>query len=109
MAKQNIYYNDSFFENFKNLRNNKINFNDCIETPILLAMIPEVDGKRVLDIGCGMGQHAKQYSDMGLNLYWVLIFLRKCLSMQRNISMQKILLTDKWHWKIYVKLMSSSI
>ena len=44
MAKQNIYDNDSFFENFKNLRNNKINFNDCIETPILLAMIPEVDG-----------------------------------------------------------------
>ena len=41
MAKQNIYDNDSFFENFKNLRNNKINFNDCIETPILLAMIPE--------------------------------------------------------------------
>lgn len=109
MAKQNIYDNDSFFENFKKLRNNKINFNDCIETPILLAMIPEVDGKRVLDIGCGMGQHAKQYSDMGLNLYWVLIFLRKCLSMQRNISMLKILLTDKWHWKIYVKLMSSSI
>lgn len=65
MAKQNIYDNDSFFENFKKLRNNKINFNDCIETPILLAMIPEVDGKRVLDIGCGMGQHAKQYSDMG--------------------------------------------
>ena len=109
MAKQNIYDNDSFFENFKNLRNNKINFNDCIETPILLAMIPEVDGKRVLDIGCGMGQHAKQYLIWGLNLYWVLIFLRKCLSMQRNISMQKILLTDKWHWKIYVKLMSSSI
>ena len=46
MAKQNIYDNDSFFENFKNLRNNKINFNDCIETPILLAMIPEVDGKK---------------------------------------------------------------
>ena len=104
MAKQNIYDNDSFFENFKNLRNNKINFNDCIETPILLAMIPEVDGKRVLDIGCGMGQHAKQYSDMGAESV-----LRKCLSMQRNISMQKILLTDKWHWKIYVKLMSSSI
>ena len=24
MAKQNIYDNDSFFENFKNLRNNKM-------------------------------------------------------------------------------------
>ena len=65
MAKQNIYDNENFFENFKNLRTDKINFNDCIETPILLAMIPEVNGKKVLDIGCVMGQHAKQYSDMG--------------------------------------------
>lgn len=51
--------------NFKDIRSNEINFNDCIETPILLSIIPEVKGKRVLDIGCGMGQHAKQYSDMG--------------------------------------------
>ena len=109
MAKQNIYDNDSFFENFKNLRNNKINFNDCIETPILLAMIPEVDGKRVLDIGCGMGQHAKQYSDMGAESVLGIDISEKMLEYARNISMQKILLTDKWHWKIYVKLMSSSI
>ena len=39
MAKPNIYDNENFFENFKNLRTDKINFNDCIETPILLAMI----------------------------------------------------------------------
>ncbi len=65
MAKQNIYDNENFFENFKDIRSNEINFNDCIETPILLSMLPEVNGKSVLDIGCGMGQHAKQYSDMG--------------------------------------------
>lgn len=34
MSKQNIYDNDSFFENFKNIRENEINFNDLIETPI---------------------------------------------------------------------------
>ena len=28
-------------------------------------MLPDVRGKKVLDIGCGMGQHAKQYHDMG--------------------------------------------
>ncbi len=65
MSKQNIYDNDVFFENFKDKRENEINFNDCIETPILLEMLPELRGKTVLDIGCGMGQHAKQYSDMG--------------------------------------------
>lgn len=65
MAMQNIYDNEAFFENFKDIRSKKINFNDCMETPILLSLLPEVKGKRVLDIGCGMGQHAKQYSDMG--------------------------------------------
>lgn len=65
MSKQNIYDNESFFENFKDKRASEINFNDCIETPILHAMLPDMRGKKVLDIGCGMGQHAKQYSDMG--------------------------------------------
>lgn len=65
MAKQNIYDNELFFENFKSIRSKEVNFNDCIETPILLAMLPDLHGKNILDIGCGMGQHAKQYSDMG--------------------------------------------
>ena len=33
MSKQNIYDNDVFFENFKNSRADKINFNDCIDPP----------------------------------------------------------------------------
>ena len=65
MAQQNIYDNDSFFESFKGLRADEVNFNDLIETPILMSMMPDLKGKRVLDVGCGMGQHAKQYSDMG--------------------------------------------
>ena len=65
MSKQNVYDNDTFFDYFQNCRNNEVNFNDCIETPILLAMLPDLHGKTILDIGCGMGQHAKQYSDMG--------------------------------------------
>ncbi len=65
MAKQNIYDDKAFFENFRNSRNKEANFNDCIETPILFGMLPDLHDKTVLDIGCGMGQHAKQYSDMG--------------------------------------------
>ena len=37
MAQQNIYDNDKFFENFKSLREDEINFNDVIETPIIQA------------------------------------------------------------------------
>ncbi|MCM1368086.1 MAG: methyltransferase domain-containing protein [Roseburia sp.] len=65
MSKQNIYDNDAFFGNFKSIRDSDINFNDLIETPILSAMLPDLHNKKILDIGCGMGQHAKQYSNMG--------------------------------------------
>jgi 2-polyprenyl-3-methyl-5-hydroxy-6-metoxy-1,4-benzoquinol methylase len=65
MSRQNIYDNDAFFENFQSSRSSDVNFNDCIETPILFSMLPDLHGKKILDIGCGMGQHARQYSDMG--------------------------------------------
>lgn len=65
VAKQNIYDRDVFFENFRQIRENSINFNDCMETPILLSLLPQVQGKAVLDLGCGMGQHARQYAAMG--------------------------------------------
>ena len=65
MAQQNIYDNDTFFDNFSNLRNSEINFNDVIETPIINSMLPDLSGKKILDIGCGMGQHAMQYSKAG--------------------------------------------
>ena len=65
MSKQNVYDDKVFFENFQSSRSNDVNFNDCIETPILFGMLPDLRGKKVLDIGCGMGQHARQYSEMG--------------------------------------------
>ena len=65
MSKQNIYDNEKFYENFAELRAKDLNFNDVIETPIISGMLPELDGKTVLDIGCGMGQHAMQYAKSG--------------------------------------------
>ena len=35
MAKQNIYDNDAFYNNFISIRSNKLNFNDMIEKPII--------------------------------------------------------------------------
>ena len=100
MAKQNIYDNDTFFENFKTLRSKEINFNDCIETPILLSMLPDINGKSVLDVGCGMGQHAKQYADMGAKSVLGIDLSEKMLAHARvhfsapNITYQRLALED---------------
>lgn len=51
MAKQNIYDNEIFYENFRNIRATDLNFNDVMETPIITEMLPDLRNKRVLDIG----------------------------------------------------------
>ena len=59
-------------------------FNDIIETPIILGMIPELYKKKVLDIGCGMGQHALQYSKKGRYPFLELIYRKKLLAYARK-------------------------
>lgn len=65
MAKQNIYDNDIFFAGYKKIRDNKINANNLFEIPALFSMMPDLKGKRVLDLGCGFGEHCKQFIHRG--------------------------------------------
>lgn len=115
MAKQNIYDNELFFKNFKDIRSTNVNFNDCIETPILLAMLPELHGKNILDIGCGMGQHAKQYSDMGAESVLGIDISEKMLEYARkynsadNITYQQMALEDIGGLNCQFDLITSSL
>lgn len=84
MAQQNIYDNEIFFDNFERTRSDRINFNDLIETPILLSMLPNLCGRKILDIGCGMGQHLKQYSDMGASTVLGIDISEKMLNYARE-------------------------
>ena len=100
MSRQNIYDNDAFFERFRSSRNREVNFNDCIETPILFSMLPDLRGKTILDIGCGMGQHAKQYSDMGAKAILAIDISEKMLDYAKkhncadNIVYQRMAMED---------------
>lgn len=69
MAKQNIYDNEIFYEGYKGIRNNKVNANNLFEIPALLSLLPELDGKRILDLGCGFGEHCKLFIESGAK--WV--------------------------------------
>lgn len=115
MAQQNIYDNETFFEDFKEKRSNEVNFNDLIETPILLALIPDLHGKNILDIGCGMGQHAKQYSDMGAKSVLGIDISEKMLGYARehfyadNITYRQMVLEDIGELNQKFDLVTSSL
>lgn len=63
--RQNIYDNPEFFEYYQRLRSTGITYNDFVEQPALMAMLPELQGKNVLDLGCGAGQLAAYMVSQG--------------------------------------------
>jgi SAM-dependent methyltransferase len=65
MAQQNIFDNTIFFDGYKRLRENAVNANNLFEIPALLSMMPDLKGKRVLDLGCGFGEHCKLFIRSG--------------------------------------------
>ena len=65
MSKQNIYDNETFFEGYKTLRGKKTSANELFEKPALFSLLPDLNNKVVLDLGCGYGEHCRKYVEMG--------------------------------------------
>ncbi|SES78840.1 Methyltransferase domain-containing protein [Oceanobacillus limi] len=57
--KQNIYDNPTFFNEYKKLRESGITYNDFIEQPAVKSAISCLEGKTVLDLGCGTGEFVR--------------------------------------------------
>jgi len=54
--KQNIYDNDIFFRSYTSLRKTGVTYYDFVEQPAIKSAISSLNGKTVLDLGCGSGQ-----------------------------------------------------
>ncbi len=65
MAKQNIYDNETFFNEYRKLREREVNANNLFELPTLFSMMPDLNGKKVLDLGCGAGERCLDYLKLG--------------------------------------------
>lgn len=65
--KQNIYDNPNFANEYDKMRTEKkgYNANDLIEIPNFRKLVPNPVGKKVLDLGCGYGENAKYYKELG--------------------------------------------
>ena len=52
---QNIYDNDAFFEGYSRLPRSVEGLDAAPEWPALRAMLPDLRGRNILDLGCGFG------------------------------------------------------
>ncbi len=67
MMKQNIYDNENFFSGYNGMREEKkgTSANDLIEIPTIRKMLPDLRGKRILELGCGFGENCEYFKKMG--------------------------------------------
>lgn len=55
MTTQNIYDNEAFFAGYSRLGRSQAGLDGAAEWPALQAMLPDLRGTSVLDLGCGFG------------------------------------------------------
>ena len=65
MSRQNIVDNETFFNGYKALRESDCNANDLIEQPAMRKLLPDLNGKSVLDLGCGYGHNCVDFVNRG--------------------------------------------
>lgn len=65
MSEQNIFDNEQFFEGYKSIRERDNNLNILLEQPAMARLLPDVQGKRVLDMGCGYGHNCMSFVSKG--------------------------------------------
>lgn len=65
MPLQNIFDNEDFFDGYQKLREREVNANNLFEIPERFALLPDLMGLRILDLGCGTGEHCVEYLEKG--------------------------------------------
>lgn len=63
--KQNVYDNEIFFNSYKQLRDTDNNYNALLEQPAMKKLLPDLNGKTVLDLGCGFGINCMDFVRLG--------------------------------------------
>jgi ubiquinone/menaquinone biosynthesis C-methylase UbiE len=62
---QNIYDNEEFFANYSRLRRSVAGLAGAPEWPALRALLPDLRGLKVLDLGCGFGWFCRWAREQG--------------------------------------------
>lgn len=65
MSSQNIYDNAEFFEGYSRMRRSVEGLAGAAEWPAMRALLPDLRGQRVLDLGCGFGWFCRWAHEQG--------------------------------------------
>lgn len=65
--KENVYDKESFFEKYGEMLRSKEGLKGAGEWPTLEKILPDFEGKRTLDLGCGYGWHCMYAVSKGAN------------------------------------------
>ncbi|REK74992.1 class I SAM-dependent methyltransferase [Paenibacillus paeoniae] len=63
--KQNKYDDQGFFDQYSGMARSVGGLDAAGEWPVLRGMLPDLQGQRVLDLGCGYGWHCRYAMEMG--------------------------------------------
>ena len=67
---QNIYDQPDFFAGYSQLGRSVEGLEGAAEWPALRAMLPDVGGSRVVDLGCGFGWFCRWALEHGASRSW---------------------------------------
>lgn len=65
---QNIFDDKVFYDGYLKLRSRDDNYNDLLEQPAMAKLLPNMQGKKVLDLGCGSGINCVDFIRRGASL-----------------------------------------
>ncbi|WP_419743499.1 class I SAM-dependent methyltransferase [Paraclostridium dentum] len=98
--KENKYDDLNFFNKYSEMPRSKEGLKSAGEWPILKEMLPKLNDKNVLDIGCGFGWHCRYASEngakyvLGIDISENMINRAKKTGHQNNIEYKCIAMED---------------
>jgi SAM-dependent methyltransferase len=88
---QNIYDRDEFFAGYAQLRRSQEGLAGAPEWPSLRALLPELRGARVLDLGCGFGWFSRYAREQGAAQVLGLELSEKMLERARSMGIDPVI------------------